>query len=60
MKIFKYYFKVSLVKKILIALFLGVALGLIFKEDAAVIYPFGELFIKLLKMIINVNRLDLV
>lgn len=52
MRFIKAYFKVSLVKKILAAMIIGVVLGLIFGEPVAVIYPFGDLFIRLLKMIV--------
>lgn len=39
-------------KKVLIGLVLGVILGVVLKEDAAYLKPFGDLFIRLIKMII--------
>jgi Na+/H+-dicarboxylate symporter len=39
-------------KKVLIGLVLGVILGIVLKEDAAYLKPFGDLFIRLIKMII--------
>lgn len=42
----------SLWKKVLIGLILGVLLGFLLKENAIYLKPFGDLFIRLIKMII--------
>ncbi|MCL1622963.1 dicarboxylate/amino acid:cation symporter [Moraxella sp. Tifton1] len=55
MPIFRYYFKSNLLMRILTALILGAVLGLIFKDHPkvlAVLAPLGELFVRLLKMIV--------
>ncbi|MCA0984217.1 dicarboxylate/amino acid:cation symporter [Halobacillus yeomjeoni] len=52
MSIFKKYVELSLIKKITAALILGVIVGLVFGSDAAVLQPFGDLMIRLLKFII--------
>lgn len=46
------YIEASLIKKISVALILGVAVGLIFGEDAAVLAPFGDLLLRLLQFLI--------
>lgn len=46
------YIQSSLILKITIALILGIAVGLIFGKDAAVLAPFGDLLIRLLKFLI--------
>ncbi|GAA0607259.1 dicarboxylate/amino acid:cation symporter [Virgibacillus siamensis] len=50
--IWRGYIESSLIVKITIALILGVAVGLIFGKDAAVLAPFGDLLIRLLKFLI--------
>lgn len=49
-KIYQKYNNIPFAFKLLGALVLGVLIGLIFKEDAAVIEPIGTLFIRLLSM----------
>ncbi|ALX49602.1 dicarboxylate/amino acid:cation symporter [Lentibacillus amyloliquefaciens] len=46
------YIEASLIKKISVALVLGVLIGLIFGEDAAVLAPFGDLLLRLLQFLI--------
>ncbi|WP_203333436.1 dicarboxylate/amino acid:cation symporter [Planococcus beigongshangi] len=46
------YLDTSLIVKITIALILGVAVGLIFREDAAVLAPLGDLLLSLLTFLI--------
>ncbi|HET7579472.1 MAG TPA: dicarboxylate/amino acid:cation symporter [Bacillales bacterium] len=46
------YLKASLILKITVALILGVVVGLIFGQQAAVLAPFGNLLIHLLKFLI--------
>ncbi|WP_174615119.1 dicarboxylate/amino acid:cation symporter [Virgibacillus ihumii] len=46
------YIESSLILKITIALILGAVVGLIFGKDAAVLAPFGDLLIRLLKFLI--------
>lgn len=48
---YKWYFESNLLYRILIGLVLGVIVGLIFKEKILVIAPLGDLFVRLLKMI---------
>ena len=48
---FSWYFNFNLLYRILIGLALGIFLGLIFKEKILWISPFGDLFVRLLKMI---------
>lgn len=50
--IWKGYIHASLILKITIALILGVIVGLIFSKDAAVLEPFGDLLLHLLKFLI--------
>ena len=52
MKLFGWYFKSSLLMRILIGLILGAVLGLVFGPAMAWVNPFGEIFIRLLKMIV--------
>ena len=49
---FSWYFKTSLLLRILIGLVLGAIFGLIFREQILWVKPFGEVFIRLLKMIV--------
>lgn len=51
-KLWRIYTQTSLIKKITVALVLGVSVGLLFGEDAAVLAPFGDLLLRLLKFII--------
>ncbi|MGB8000840.1 MAG: dicarboxylate/amino acid:cation symporter [Anaerobacillus sp.] len=51
-KMMRGYLDASLIVKITIALVLGIAVGLTFGEDAAVLAPFGDLLIKLLSFLI--------
>lgn len=44
--------KMQLSTKIFIGFFLGIVLGLVFKEQVLVIKPLGDLFLKLIKMIV--------
>lgn len=46
------YIEASLIKKITVALVLGVLAGLIFGEDASVLKPFGDLLLNLLQFLI--------
>ena len=46
------YREVSLIKKISVALVLGILVGIIFGEDATVLAPLGDLLLRLLKFII--------
>ena len=43
---------VKLATQILIAMFLGVVVGILFRENAVILQPIGDVFIRLLKMII--------
>lgn len=55
MSIFKLYFKSNLLMRILVALLLGAVCGLIFKDSPRILEflaPLGELFVRLLKMIV--------
>lgn len=38
--------------RILVALVLGLMVGLVFKEDAAVLQPIGDIFLKLIRMLV--------
>ena len=49
-KIIKAYRSVSLLKKLLVAMIIGILLGVIFGESINVIKPFGTVFLNLLKM----------
>lgn len=51
-QLLKKYFEVSLIKKITVALIAGIAVGLIFGENASVLEPFGDLLMRLLQFII--------
>ncbi|WP_059106156.1 dicarboxylate/amino acid:cation symporter [Shouchella shacheensis] len=51
-RIWRAYIDASLIKKVSIALILGVAVGLIFGENASVLAPFGDLLMRLLQFII--------
>ncbi|GAA0437336.1 dicarboxylate/amino acid:cation symporter [Lentibacillus halophilus] len=46
------YIQASLISKITVALVLGILVGLIFGEDAAVLAPFGDLLLRLLRFLI--------
>lgn len=50
--IWKSYLDASLILKITIALILGIAVGVIFGEDAAALAPFGDLLLSLLTFLI--------
>ncbi|MDR2629976.1 MAG: dicarboxylate/amino acid:cation symporter [Spirochaetaceae bacterium] len=50
-KWYSWYFDFNLLYRILIGLVLGIILGLIFKEKILWMQPFGDLFVRLLKMI---------
>jgi Na+/H+-dicarboxylate symporter len=50
-KWYSWYFEFNLLYRILIGLILGVILGLVFKEKILWIQPLGDLFVRLLKMI---------
>jgi Na+/H+-dicarboxylate symporter len=50
-KWYRWYFEFNLLYRILIGLVLGVILGLVFKEKILWIQPLGDLFVRLLKMI---------
>ena len=52
MKLLGWYFKSSLLVRILIGLFGGAIFGLVFGPAMAWVSPFGEIFIRLLKMIV--------
>ncbi len=51
-RIWQGYIVAPLILKISIALILGVGVGLIFGEDAAVLAPFGDLLLRLLTFLI--------
>lgn len=51
-RIFRSYLAGSLIWKVLIALVLGIIVGLIFGESASVISPLGDLLVRLLKFLI--------
>ncbi|SFJ91065.1 Na+/H+-dicarboxylate symporter [Halobacillus dabanensis] len=51
-KLWSIYIDASLIKKITVALLLGIVTGLLFGEDASVLAPFGDLLLRLLKFII--------
>ncbi|MDR1252160.1 MAG: dicarboxylate/amino acid:cation symporter, partial [Treponema sp.] len=50
-KWYSWYFDFNLLYRILIGLVLGIILGLVFKEKILWIQPLGDLFVRLLKMI---------
>ncbi|GHV23026.1 amino acid transporter [Spirochaetia bacterium] len=50
-KWYSWYFDFNLLYRILIGLVLGVVLGLVFKDKILWIAPFGDVFVRLLKMI---------
>jgi Na+/H+-dicarboxylate symporter len=50
-KWYSWYFNFNLLYRILIGLVLGIVLGLIFKEKILWMQPFGDVFVRLLKMI---------
>jgi len=52
MKQLRWYFRFSLLVRILIGLILGAVCGLVFGPAMAWVSPFGEIFIRLLKMIV--------
>ncbi|MEE4266288.1 MAG: dicarboxylate/amino acid:cation symporter [Desulfobacteraceae bacterium] len=52
MKLFSWYFKSNLLTRILLGLILGAVCGIIFGPKIAWVHPFGEIFIRLLKMIV--------
>jgi Na+/H+-dicarboxylate symporter len=52
MKVLNWYFKSNLLIRILLGLILGAVAGLFFGPQIAVISPFGDVFVRLLKMIV--------
>ncbi len=52
MKLFSWYFKSNLLVRILMGLILGAICGIVFGPAMAWVNPFGEIFIRLLKMIV--------
>ncbi len=52
MKLFSWYFKSNLLMRILVGLILGAVCGIIFGPKITWVNPFGEIFIRLLKMIV--------
>jgi len=52
MKLLDWYFKSNLLVRILLGLVLGAVCGLVFGPAMAWVTPFGEIFIRLLKMIV--------
>ena len=52
MKLFSWYFKSNLLMRILAGLILGAACGIIFGERIEWVHPLGEIFLRLLKMIV--------
>ena len=50
MNLWQKYKKVPLLRKLLVAMILGILLGIIFGEPINVIKPFGTIFLNLLKM----------
>ena len=48
--LFESYKKIPLLKKLLVAMIIGVILGAIFGKSIVVIKPFGTIFLNLLKM----------
>jgi Na+/H+-dicarboxylate symporter len=48
---YSWYFDFNLLYRILIGLILGIILGLVFREKILWVAPFGDLFVRLLKMI---------
>jgi len=52
MKIFSWYFNSNLLMRILAGLILGAICGIVFGPKIAWVHPFGEIFIRLLKMIV--------
>jgi len=52
MKLFSWYFKSNLLTRILLGLILGAVCGIIFGPKIGWVHPFGEIFIRLLKMIV--------
>ncbi|MGJ9459705.1 dicarboxylate/amino acid:cation symporter [Oceanobacillus sp. CF4.6] len=51
-RIWRSYLQASLILKVTIALILGIIVGFIFGEDAAVLEPLGDLLLRLLKFLI--------
>ena len=51
-KAFKKYTEISILKRIVTAMILGIAAGLIFKENIKVIEPLGTAFMRLLMMVV--------
>lgn len=44
--------KVGFGNRVLVAMLLGIAVGAIFKEDAQILAPIGQVFVKLIKMLV--------
>ena len=53
MKLFGWYFKSNLLVRILLGLILGAVCGIVFGPAMTWASPFGEIFIRLLKMIVR-------
>ena len=54
---FDWYFKSNLLTRIFIGLISGVVLGLLFGSSIVWIKPFGDIFIRLLSMILGIDAL---
>ncbi len=52
MKIFRWYFRVNLLLRILVGLILGAIAGWVFGPGIEWVSPFGDIFVRLLKMIV--------
>ncbi|MGD9250015.1 MAG: dicarboxylate/amino acid:cation symporter [Desulfobacterales bacterium] len=52
MKALNWYFKINLLVRILLGLILGAAAGLVFGPKIEWVSPFGDIFVRLLKMIV--------
>lgn len=52
MRLFSWYFKINLLVRILLGLILGAVAGLVFGSQIEWVSPFGDIFVRLLKMIV--------
>ncbi|MGD9353642.1 MAG: cation:dicarboxylase symporter family transporter, partial [Desulfobacterales bacterium] len=52
MKWLGWYFKINLLVRILLGLILGAIAGLVFGPGIVWVSPFGDIFVRLLKMIV--------
>jgi len=50
--LFSWYFKIDVLKRILLGLFLGAIIGVVIGPEIVVIKPLGDIFLRLLKMIV--------